>query len=58
MPSVWLADITTVPTALGYWIAWLPFSVPLSWPFCYWVAVVVDHFGRRVMGTASFTKQP
>ena len=48
--SAWLADITTVPTALGYWVAWLPFWVPLSWPFCHWIVVVVDHFSRRVMG--------
>ncbi len=56
--SAWLADLTTVPTALGHWVSWLPFSVPLRWPFCYWVAVVVDHFSRRVMGTTSFTKLP
>ena len=25
---------------------------------CYWVAAVVDHFSRRVMGTAAFRSQP
>ena len=41
---VWHVDLTTVPTGRGFWTAWLPFSVPQCWPFCWWVAVVVDHF--------------
>ncbi len=28
------------------------------WPFCWWVAIVVDHFSRRVMGFAAFKQQP
>jgi len=55
---VWHADLSTVPTALGFWVPWLPFSLPPIWPFCWFVAVVVDHFSRRVMGVAVFTKEP
>ena len=55
---VWHVDLTTVPTIGGFWIAWLPLSLPQRWPFCWWVAVIVDHFSRRVMGTARFKKEP
>ena len=27
-------------------------------PFCWWAAVVIDHFSRRVYGFALFTKMP
>lgn len=55
---VWHLDLTTVPTIGGFWISWLPCSLAQRWPFCWWVAVVVDHFSRRVMGTARFKKEP
>ena len=55
---VWHVDLTTVPTAAGFWTTWLPFALPQCWPFCWWVAVAVDHFSRRVMGVAVFAKQP
>ena len=55
---VWHLDLTTVPTIGGFWIPWLPFALPQRWPFCWWVAVVVDHFSRRVMGIAIFKKEP
>jgi len=54
---VWHVDLTTVPLA-GFWVPWLPFALPQSWPFCWWLAVVVDHFSRGVMGVALFKKQP
>ena len=55
---VWHVDLTIVPTGLGYWCSWLPFALPQRWPFAWWVAVVVDHFSRRVMGAATFNTQP
>jgi transcriptional regulator with XRE-family HTH domain len=55
---VWHLDLTTVPTIGGFWISWLPLSLPQRWPFCWWVAVVVDHFSRRAMGAAHFRKEP
>ena len=55
---VWHADITTVPTNIGFWVPWFPHSVPTFWPFCWFVAVVEDHFSRRVMGVAVFKKEP
>ena len=54
---VWHVDLTTVPTG-GFWTTWVPFSLPQCWPFCYWVAIVIDHFSRRVMGVTAFEKQP
>jgi hypothetical protein len=55
---VWHVDLTLVPTGSGFWTAWLPFSLPQVWPFCWWVVAVIDHFSRRVVGIAVFRKQP
>ncbi len=55
---VWHVDLTTVPTAAGLCTTWLPFALPQCWPFCWLVAVAIDHFSRRAMGFAVFTKQP
>ena len=54
---VWHVDLTAVPLG-GFWVSWLPFALPQCWPFCWWLAVVVDHFSRRVMGIAIFRKPP
>ena len=56
--EVWHADLTTVPTLWGLWCPWFPFALPQCWPFCYWVAVVMDHYSRRVQGVQVFDKQP
>jgi transposase InsO family protein len=55
---IWNVDLTTVPTAMGLWCAWLPWALPQRWPFCWWIAVAVDHFSRRVMGFTVFEQQP
>jgi len=55
---LWHVDLTTVPTALGFWTSWLPFALPQVWPFCWWLAVAVDHFSRRVMGFAVYPTLP
>jgi transposase InsO family protein len=56
--EIWHIDLTTVPTAAGFWVPWLPFALPQSWPFCWWVAVVVDHFSRAVVGFVVFFRRP
>ena len=55
---VWQVDLTVVPTSMGFWVSWMPFSLPQCWPFCWWVAVVLDHFSRRVMGITVFQGRP
>ena len=50
-------DLTAVPIA-GWWVPWLPFSLPQCWPFCWWAAVVVDHFSRRAMGFTVWKTPP
>jgi len=55
---VWHIDLTTVPTQTGFWCAWLPLAFPQSWPFCWWIAVVLDHYSRRVMAFAIFRSAP
>ena len=54
---LWHADLTTVPTSGGFWTSWLPFALPPCWPFCWWLAVVLDHYSRRVLGFAFFVRQ-
>ncbi|MCP3980332.1 MAG: transposase [bacterium] len=56
--QVWHVDLTTVPTWGGFCVPWLPHAWPQSWPFCWWVAVVIDHFSRAALGFAVFPKQP
>jgi transposase InsO family protein len=56
--EIWNVDLTTVPTMLGFWVPWIPLSLPLIWPFCWWVAVAIDHYSRRVVGVAVFTQNP
>ena len=55
---LWYVDLTPVPTALGFWTSWVPFALPQVWPFCWWLAVAVDHFSRRVMGFAVYRALP
>lgn len=56
--DLWHVDLTTVPTALGFWTPWTHFALPQVWPFCWWVAVAADHHSRRIMGFAVFPSQP
>jgi len=56
--DVWHVDLTAVPIGHGFWTSWLPFAMPQKWPFCWWVAVVVDGFSRRVLGFAVFEDKP
>ncbi len=55
---VWHIDLTTVPISQGFWASWSPFALPQCWPFCWWVAIVLDHYSRRMMGFAVFTEKP
>jgi transposase InsO family protein len=54
----WHVDLTAIPTWSGFWVPWLPFALPQSWPFCWWVAVAVDHFSRALVGFAVFFSRP
>ena len=55
---VWHIDLTIVPTRAGFWAPWVPFALPQRWPFCWWLAVVIDHYSRRAMGFCIFMKRP
>jgi transposase InsO family protein len=41
---------------VGFWVPWLPFALPQIWLLCWWIAVTIDHFSRRAMGVAIFTR--
>jgi transposase InsO family protein len=55
---VWHVDLTMVPILGGFWTSWLPFALPQCWPFCWWVAVALDHFSRRCVGIPVFKRAP
>jgi putative transposase len=55
---VWQIDLTLVPVFGGLSVAWLPFSLPQCWPFCWWVACVIDQYSRRILATAEFGGPP
>ncbi len=55
---VWHVDLTAVATSIGLWAPWLPFALPQRGPFCWWVAVVIDHYSRHVMGFAILRNDP
>ena len=55
---VWHVDLTVIPTSSGLWTSWLPFSLPQQWPFCWWVAIVLDHHSRCVLGIGVFKSCP
>ena len=55
---IWHVDLTTVPTSAGFWVPWMPFAKFQRWPFSWWVAVVVDHASRLVVGFAVFKRRP
>jgi transposase InsO family protein len=54
----WHVDLTTVPTKAGFWVPWFPFSLPQRWPFCWWVAVVIDQVSRVCVGFAVSSNVP
>jgi putative transposase len=54
---VWQADLTLVPRS-GFWVPWPFFALRQCWPFCWWIALVIDSYSRRVVGYAVFEKQP
>ncbi len=56
--QIWHVDLTAVPTGAGFWVSWSPFALPQSWPFCWWIVVVIDHYSRRAIGFAVFPKRP
>jgi len=56
--EAWHVDLTTVSIVGGFWVPWLPWALPQHWPFCWWVAVVVDHYSRRAMGEFVSRQQP
>ena len=47
-----------MPTRAGFWVPWLPSTFAQRWPFCWWIAFVIDHFSRKVVGDTVFEKQP
>jgi putative transposase len=55
---VWHIDLTVMSTQLGFWCPWPPCAWPQRWPWCWWVAVVLDHYSRRVMGFTIFREPP
>ena len=54
----WLVDLTVVPTCKGLSSMLSGRGFAQSFPYCWWVAVIIDHFSRKVIGFAVFENQP
>ena len=54
----WLIDLSAVPICGGFCVSWLPNSLRQSWPFCWWIAIIIDHFSRKIIGFAVFHELP
>jgi transposase InsO family protein len=55
---LWHIDLTLLPTSGGFCVPWVPFSLPQCWPFCFHLAVVLDHFSRSIVAWKLFYKEP
>jgi putative transposase len=55
---VFHVDITQVATSLGWWVPWFPFCLLPLWPFCWHIALVLDHYSRALVAFAVFKKEP
>ncbi|MBN1608764.1 MAG: transposase [Polyangiaceae bacterium] len=55
---LWHIDVTLLPTAGGFCVPWVPFSLPQCWPFSFHLAVILDHFSRSIVAWKLFYKEP
>jgi putative transposase len=55
---VWHCDLTSIATSAGWWVPWFPFALIPLWPFCWHIALVVDHCSRALVAFAVFKKEP
>lgn len=55
---VWHTDLTILPTVSGWWVPWIPQALAQCWPFCFWLAVVLDQYTRSVVAWKLYRKQP
>jgi transposase InsO family protein len=55
---VWNLDLTVAPTTAGFCVPWSPNSLFQTWPWCWWILVIFDHFSRAIVGFAVFNMQP
>jgi transposase InsO family protein len=55
----WNIDFSVVPTVCGFWLPWVPpGQLALSWPFCWHVAAVMDHYSRAILSYRIFRSEP
>ena len=55
---VWNVDLTLLPIVSGLWVPWIPQALLQRWPFSFWLAAVLDHHSRAVVGAKLFRSQP
>jgi transposase InsO family protein len=55
---VFHVDMTQIATSLGWWVPWFPFCLLPLWPFCWHIALVLDHYSRALVAFAVFKKEP
>jgi transposase InsO family protein len=55
---LWHIDLSLLRTSGGFCVPWVPFSLPQCWPFCFHLAVILDHFSRSIVAWTLFYKEP
>ena len=55
---LWHLDLSLLPRVSGWWVSWVPHCLNQSWPFCFWIGVVLDHFSRSVVAWRLYRSQP
>jgi hypothetical protein len=47
-----------LPIVSSAWVPWVPQTLIQRWPFCFWLAAILDHLSRAVVATRLFLSQP
>jgi transposase InsO family protein len=55
---LWHIDLSLPRTSGGFCVPWVPFSLPQCWPFCFHLAVILDHFSRSIVAWTLLYKEP
>ncbi len=56
--AAWIFWSVVMPASQGFWVPRTPNALKQIYPFCRWIAFVVDHYSRQVIGFAVYKKQP
>lgn len=56
---VWQVDLSVLPmSGGGFWVPWVPYALAQTWPFAWWIAVIIDQHSRKIVGFEVFHAPP